>query len=137
MRLIPEFSGHACFEPSLAKSQSRDVCISRTQFDYTSCLIFSGITARYLPLGIITLGCLVPVSRDGTFPGVLSFLFWFSINPNASLIGNIPNTRFQPLSSSTFSNLITKTPETVSKKKKKSHTMNPVPLAPWKIVYRG
>jgi hypothetical protein len=49
MRLIPKFSGHACLEPSLAKS--RDVCIPRIQSEYTSYLVFSGIAARYLHLG--------------------------------------------------------------------------------------
>jgi hypothetical protein len=79
MRLIPEFSGHTCLGPSLAKSRSWDVCIPGTQSDYTSCLVFSGIVARYLPLGIISLGSLIPTSRDGTFTGVLLSLLFGTI----------------------------------------------------------
>jgi len=77
MRLIPEFSGHA-------------------SSDYTSCLAFLRIVARCLPLEIglsresCYFGCLVPVSRDGTFSRVLLFLhFWVGINPRASLNENI------------------------------------------------
>jgi hypothetical protein len=86
MRLIPEFLGHACLEPSLAKSQSRDVCIPGIQYDYTSCLVFSGISARYLPLGIIPLSYLIPASRDETFPGVLLSLIFRPVLTQRSIL---------------------------------------------------
>jgi hypothetical protein len=94
--LILELSGHACPEPLLAKL---NLDLEMSIFSRPNLIIPSALhslDARCLPLGIglsresCYFGCLVPVSRDGTFSRVLLFLhFWVGINPRASLNENI------------------------------------------------
>jgi hypothetical protein len=99
MLLIPELSGHACPKPLLAKL---NLGLGMSVFPGPNLIIphptLHSLDARCLPFRIglsrepCYFGCLVPVSRDGTFSGVMLFLlFWFGIDPKDSLNGNIPN----------------------------------------------